>query len=369
MKACGIVAEYNPFHNGHGRLIQLAKEACPCDCVIAVMSGNFVQRGEPAVIDKVTRAASAVRNGIDLVIELPYIYATQGANAFCHGAVSLLKIAKVEAIAFGSECGNMENLKDIAETRVNIEHLRALLDTGMSYPKAYSLLTSSMCPNDLLAVNYLREIEGTAIQPVIIQRNNDYHGEEIDSICSATAIRKALSQGRDLGNSTPMEEELKNGTLVTMEEFYPYLRTFLCTVSPERLREFFLYSEGIEYLLIKNAKEYSDYSSFLHACITPRYTASRIRRILLQTMVQVTKEEVQKLPPLDTLRVLAFNDTGRAYLHTLRKEGKVAGRFAKVPFPYRTLEYRSTLLYTSFMSEEKRRDLLSKEIGGALYIH
>ena len=167
MKTCGIIAEYNPFHNGHRHHIEETKRITGCDLLIAVMSGNFVQRGEPALIDKRQRAAEAVRNGIDVVIELPYIYATQSASRFAEGGVRLLKLAGVDYLSFGSECGNLENLQDIADTPVNPDHLHVSMDTGMSFPKAYSLLTSQMQPNDILAVSYLKALKNTAIQPVV----------------------------------------------------------------------------------------------------------------------------------------------------------------------------------------------------------
>ena len=154
MKACGIIAEYNPFHEGHIHHIAETRRNTGTDCIIAVMSGNFVQRGEPAAIDKWARAEAAVRSGADLVIELPYLYATQSASQFARGGVRLLSLAGCTAMSFGSECGNLENLQEIADTPVNPDHIRTMMKTGAGYPKAYSLLTASMMPNDILAVCY-----------------------------------------------------------------------------------------------------------------------------------------------------------------------------------------------------------------------
>ena len=123
MKACGIIAEYNPFHKGHIYQIEETRKKTGCDVMIAVMSGHFTQRGEPAVIDKWSRAESAVRSGIDLVLELPYIHVVQSASHFAKGGVKVLKKAGISYLSFGSECGNLENLKEIAETPVNPDHL------------------------------------------------------------------------------------------------------------------------------------------------------------------------------------------------------------------------------------------------------
>jgi Predicted nucleotidyltransferase len=369
MQTCGIISEYNPFHNGHAYQIQKAREMSGAECMIAVMSGNFVQRGEPAIIDKWKRAEAAVRNGIDVVIELPYFYATQSASQFAAGGVNVLKHADVDGICFGSECGNLENLQEIADTPVNPDHLHEALDAGMSYPKAYSLLTSNMYPNDLLAVSYLRAIKDTNIKPYLLQRTSGYLDETMQANASAMAIRKALKEKAPLQNSTPMEDVLQNSVLVYPEMYYSYLRTFLLTSGRERLEEFFLFSEGIENHLVKNAKQFGHYEDFLKACTNYRYTASRIRRSCLQAMNQVTKTEVQKLPPYDCLRVLAFNDTGRKWLAEQRKkETRIAAKFADVPYPWRQLEYRTTLLYTSVLPEEERSRILALEIQGAHYI-
>ena len=198
MKVCGIIAEYNPFHNGHRYQIEQARKLSGCDMVIAVMSGNFVQRGEPAIIDKWKRAKAAIENGVDLVIELPYFYATQSASKFAYGAVELLKIAKVDYISFGSECANLENLQEIADTSLNPDNLRESMQTGMSFPRAYSLLTGSMEPNDILAVSYLKHLKESNIQPVIVQRTSGYLSPEISENASALAIRKALKNNDSL---------------------------------------------------------------------------------------------------------------------------------------------------------------------------
>ena len=202
MKVCAIAAEYNPFHTGHAYQIRQARERTGCDVILAVMSGDFVQRGEPAVADKVRRAVCAIENGVDAVIALPYIYSTQSAGWFAHGAVSLMKLAGADYICFGSECGNLENLLDIADTPINPDHLQESLESGMSYPKAYSLLTTFMAPNDILAVSYLKEIAGTGIEPVPLSpRPRSASGIE------PPTLREGKSNPRPLGygpNALPL---------------------------------------------------------------------------------------------------------------------------------------------------------------------
>lgn len=369
MKVCGIIAEYNPLHNGHLYQIKEARKQSGADIMIAIMSGNFVQRGEPAVLDKFTRAKAAVENGIDVVIELPYIYATESASYFAKGGVKLLELAGADYISFGSECGNLENLMEIADTPVNPDHLHMSLSKGLSFPKAYSLLTSTMEPNDILAVSYLKAMKGTSIQPVIIQRTSGYLDTTLSTNASALAIRTALKEEKEIDGSTVMAKQLQEADIPWMEKYYPYLRTFLLTSNKERLSEMFLFSEGIENHLVRCAKDCNTWDAFLNMAVTHRYTAGRIRRCVLQALNQITKYEVSRLPEMDTLRILAFNEKGRQWLHSMRKKDvRIASRFADVPYPWRVMEYRTTLLYTSVMDETKRKEILDKEIGGPVYV-
>ena len=366
MKACGIIAEYNPFHEGHIHHIAETRRITGADCIIAIMSGNFVQRGEPAAIDKWARAEAAIRGGADLVIELPYLYATQSASQFAHGGIRLLQLAGCEAVSFGSECGNLENLQDIADTPVNPDHIRTMMKTGAGYPKAYSLLTASMMPNDILAVCYLREMKDTGMTPVLVQRLGDYLDPELGPWASGLALRKAWSEGRTLPETTPMHAVMTAGKPVTMERYYSYARTLLLTMKREQLASCFLINEGLEKHLQETAAKNYTYEGFLRDAVTVRYTAGRIRRSLLQIMNQVTKEEARSLGEPDTLRVLAFNDTGRQYLHQLRdRDVRIASRFADVPLPWRQIEYRTTLLYTSVLAPEEAEQIRKAEIGGA----
>ena len=369
MKTCGIICEYNPFHNGHKYQIEQAKKKTNADVMIAVMSSHFMQRGEPAFIDKWKRAEAAIHNGIDVVIELPYIYSTQAASQFANGGVEVLKLCDADYISFGSECGNLDNLKDIADTPVNLNHVREIMDTGISFPKAYSLLTSAMEPNDILAVCYLKAMQDTKIQPILISRNTGYFDDAIQPMASAYAIRKAIQNKQNISTCTPMAQQLQNCHTVTMEQFYPYIRTTLLMTPSPTLASYFLLTEGIENHLKKSAEKNETYEGFLNDCITYRYTASKIRRCLVQMMMQITKEEVKHLPKMDTIRILAFNNKGREWLHTKRKEDiHIASRFANVPEIYREMEYKATLLYTSVLPEVERKRLLNEEIRGAHYI-
>lgn len=366
----GITAEYNPFHNGHVYQIQTVRDTYKPDYIIAVMSGNFVQRGEPACIDKFTRAAAACRNGIDVVLELPYVYAVQSASRFAHGAVSILKKAGVQAISFGSECGDLENLRQIAALPINPDHIRESMAQGMSFPKAYSLLTAQMMPNDRLGVCYLQEIADTKIEPLLLQRTTNYLDPLLHpQTSSALAIRKAVAQGKAVDQATVMAKALYAWPRMTLSAYYPYIRTFLLTAPPAYLASLFLFSEGIENHLSACARKAASWQDFLSSAITHRYTASRIRRTVLQVLTHTTAAEIQSLPPLHKIRVLAFNQNGRRWLKACRKaEIPIASRFAAMPKAYRDMEYRAALAYAFPLPEHLRTKLLKNEIGGAMAV-
>lgn len=366
MNLTGIVVEYNPLHNGHIYHINKARELTNPDGLIAVMSGNFVQRGEFAIIDKWTRAKAAIDNGVDLVIELPYIYATQSATKFAYGAIESLKMCQINNLVFGSESNNLEELQEIAELSINPDHLKEALDSGKSYPKAYGLMAGSYFPNDILAISYLKQITNTNIKPYSIQRTNGYHDLDITSnISSATSIRKAIENNQDYTNAT----SIKVDNPVFTKNFYPYLRTLLLTLPKEYLRIIFLVNEGIENHLVKQAYKYDNYDDFIKNSITRRYTKSRINRTCLQILNQVTKKEVLNLEPLNHIRVLAFNQKGQEILKELKSIGiNVCSKFSSIPNNYRQMEYRSTILYTSNMSSDKRSALLKREIQGPIIV-
>ena len=211
MKAIGIIAEYNPFHNGHLYHLNKIKEEYPDYTIILVMNGNFTERGEVTIIDKWKRCDIALELGIDLVIELPFPFATQSADFYAYGAVTLLEKLQVEKIVFGSESNNIEDLKLIAETQINNSEFDKLVKVycklGNNYPTALSKaledLTSKKIttPNDLLGISYIKAIveNNYKIIPETIKRTNNYHDKELtNSFSSATSIRESLKENLDI---------------------------------------------------------------------------------------------------------------------------------------------------------------------------
>lgn len=344
----GIVVEYNPFHNGHIYHINKAKELTNCDLLIAVTSGNFTQRGEPSVISKFIKTEAALKYGVDLVIELPYIYTVQNASIFGEYSIKLLDAMGVNNVVFGSETNNLEELKKMADLNINIDHLKEEMNKGLSYPKAYGLLSSSLYPNDILALTYLRAIKNTNINPITIQRTNDYKGLELNEIASATAIKQAIIEGKSVSRQTP----IKIKEPLFFKDFYPFLRKLLIMKDKDELKEIFLVSEGIENLLIKNALKYTNYEDFLNNSISKRYTKNRIQRICLSIINNIKKEDVINLPKLDYIRVLGFNAKGQEYLKKFENEEyKIITQFKNIPSPYKDIEWRINNLYASYLND------------------
>ncbi len=366
----GLITEYNPFHKGHLHHIQEARRLTQCDVLIIVMSGHFTQRGEPTIVDKWKRTEAALNNGVDIVIELPFIATVQDASRFANHAVNLLNIAGCTHIVFGSESNDLEFMQEIADIAINVDHLKESLKTGMSYPMAYNLIHGPFHPNDILGIAYLKAMKNTKITPLCIQRTNSYHSEDIEeNIASASAIRKALLNHQDIKDQSPMKDVLLSSELNTLSNYYSYLRLKLLTSPKNILKEIFLMSEGLENHLINQAKQYEYFDEFMSAAITKRYTRARIQRTLSHLLVHTTKNEVKQLAPINTIRLLGFNQTGQSYLKTLDKEEvKIASRFNQVHEKLRQLEYRATLTYTFGLSEKERVRLLQRELEGPLII-
>ncbi|KAF0226649.1 MAG: hypothetical protein FD133_598 [Erysipelotrichaceae bacterium] len=367
-KITGIVVEYNPFHNGHAYHIQKAKELTKCDVLVAVMSGHFVQRGEPAILDKWVRTQAALDAGIDLVIELPFAYAVQSASQFAKGAITLLHLAGCTELVFGSETNDLESLQVMADCPINVDALKENLKQGYGYPRSYGMIQGAYAPNDILGIAYLRAIKDTNMVAHCIQRTNGYHDEQLDhEIASATAIRKAALDHQDVSKYSPMSDQLSKNQLIEYALYYPYIRLKLLTTPQDQLSALFMMEEGLENHLVKMALLHDTYTSFITKAVSKRYTRARIQRTLAHLMIHTLKTEMKELPELNTIRVLGFSDKGRAHLKDLQKnEIRVASRYNQIPLPYRRLEHRATLVYASVLDVDARNTLVQREIEGPI---
>ena len=335
MKATGIVVEYNPFHNGHKYHLQKTKELNPNNIIIAVMSGDFVQRGEPSIIDRWTKTKMALANGVDLVIELPVFYSSQSAEIFAKGAVGILEELKCESMVFGSESGKIDELKRISTLQESEEFkikLKERLKSGDSYPTAHSstmkeiLGESELNSNDILGLEYIKAIRywKSSIIPMTLKREKvGYHDTNIvGDFASATKIREHLKKNEEISSIVTQEsfntlKEYSNFTY--MENFYPFIRYELIKNS-NNLSDIQDMGIGFENRFLENAIKSINYDEFFKSISNRRYTTGRVQRVLTHTLLALTTnitEEVKKSIPY--VRVLGFNFKGREYLSYLKK--------------------------------------------------
>lgn len=361
MKVCGIISEYNPFHYGHEYHLNQSKKITQADLIISVMSGNFVQRGEPAIINKWERAKVAVEQGCDIVFELPFIYATQSAQYFAKGAIDCLKLAKVDYLCFGSESNDLEQIEAQAKQEIN---LKEAMQGGLSCVKAHENRLGKTFANDILAVNYLKALKGSSIVPYTIQRTNAYHETELNhQYSSATAIRLAIREKSDVTQATRMKIDHP----VYLEALYPTIQFLLNTLPKSTLSSLFMMDEGIENALIKHSR-LSNYEDFINACLSKRYTRSKIQRTLIHLLNHTTKETVNHLPEINYLRVLAFNEKGKQYLNQLKKEVNIASKFNQIPEPYQSMEMKAIHVYATFYSEKMHTSIIETELNPPCFI-
>lgn len=366
MKVCGIVVEYNPMHQGHLYHLQKAKEITESDIVIAVMSGNFVQRGEFAIVDKWTRAKVAIENGIDLVLELPFVFALQSAENFGKNAIDILAKAHCDSIVFGSETNNLEELKEIASMNFKIDNFKENMKKGYSYPYTYGYMCDSYGPNDILAISYLRQLQKyPQIKPYSILRTSDYNDDSLNtSYPSALALRKAIFEKKDVNNQC-LINNIDSYPHPCWNQYYNIVRYLLLNTPISELQKIFLMDEGIEKHLAKQAYNYYNYADFINHATTRRYTKSRIQRTLCHLIVHNTKENMASLPEYDTLRVLAFSEKGKQYLKTLQRDNvKIANHFTANIKQYRDIEFKAAVAYSTLLDEKQQHYICRSEISG-----
>ncbi|MBC1466150.1 nucleotidyltransferase [Listeria welshimeri] len=340
MKATGIVVEYNPFHNGHQLHLNKARELTKADVMIAVMSGSFVQRGEPAILPKWERTKMALAAGVDMVVELPVSFATQHATIFAEESVRILDALHVDALFFGSEHGVSEDFSTAAKTVVEHEAgfnqaiQLALIDKKTSYARAYTEafkqsfgteLLDVTKPNNILGFHYALAIQkqNPAISLQTMARiHAGYHDIEAnhDQIASATAIRKLLLAGNleEASRYLPASsiEILKNydGPFLSWENYWALLKYRLIQAETDELEGIRNVSEGIQNRMQIAATKAQYFSDFIESMKTKRYSNARIQRTALQILLNA-----RNIPSAPYIRILGMNKTGQKYLSHHKK--------------------------------------------------
>ena len=375
MKIIGIIAEYNPFHLGHLYQIQKTKEMYPDSIIIAIISTHFTERGDISILNKWDKTRICLEHNIDLVIELPTLYATQSSDIFASAALNILNHFKIDTLVFGSETNNIETLYQLAKTQLNNKEYDELVQTylakGINYPtamsKALNKLTNTTIdkPNDLLGLSYVKEIlkNNYQITPVSIKRNNDYHGNTIESnIISANLIRKMHQESKDITPHIPNNTKQYLYNNISMNNAFNLLKYKIINES-NNLNRYLTVDEGIENRILKYIYESNNYQELIMNIKTKRYTYNKINRMLLHILLDIKKDDNTK----DIyLRVLGFNTNGRNYLNKIKKDISIPIYIGYKKNVSKTfdIELKSTSIYSLIVNDNTliRKEYQNKPI-------
>ena len=350
MKTIGIICEYNPFHNGHAHQLHTLTQLHPDALRICIMSGSFVQRGEPAIFSKFDRARWAILGGADIVIELPTLYSTGSAQLFGTGAIRMVKALAIDALSFGSETADLDALIDIAkrtDCESTQEQLRTYIKEGMSYGAAFrkALDTEILnTPNALLGLEYIRAglAYNAKLEYIPILRTSNHHEETLtDELPSGTALRQLITSTGNLSSqlqatippsiASDMTQVTENGNYVNYNRYYDMVHSLSRRTTPKELEKLGDFSEGIEHLWSKAAQQTS-WTTATEEIKSKRYTYARLQRMGAYLTLGITKDVLQNVMEEGPqyARLLAFNDRGRQWLRN-EYEIPLIQKWAKAP--------------------------------------
>lgn len=339
VKACGIVVEYNPFHNGHSYHITQAKKYSRAEVIVAVMSGNFLQRGEPAICDKWLRTNAALANGVDLVVELPLAWSVQAADYFAKGAIEILQALDCSWLCFGTDTKDHFDYADFAafsqrnQVVINQEFQNLTAKNysysqkmNTVYQKLYPEFASSVdAPNHILGISYAKEV-ATYHTPMkllpIPRKGAAFHSEYLrgQQLASATAIRTGFKAGEKIAPFVPEETQaaLARGA-VDWETLWPYLRYQITAQDTCQLANLYQMTEGLEYRLKAAIKEADSFKEFVEKLKTKRYTQTRLQRLLCYVLLNISTREIKQAWQNNYIHVLGYTDKGKKYLKQVNK--------------------------------------------------
>ena len=362
MKVAGIIVEYNPLHNGHVHHIKETRRLSKCDYLICVMSSNFTQRGEPAIIDKFTRTKMALENGIDLVIELPFVFTVQNADIFARTSVDILNHLNVDEIYFGSETGNIKELEKLGEIMSNEKYnilVKKFSKEGNSYPTSSDLAMKELypskayeLPNNILGIQYIlagKNIDSKITFHTINRLSTNYFDEinRLSNIQSASAIRKSLIKNDDISVYVPnsVNKLLKDRKLITYEDFFSQFSYILKSKAKEDLAAIFNINEGFENRLLK-MKGFTSVQMLIDSILTRRYTNSKVKRSLAHILCN-TKKELITTFKIPYIRILGMNQQGKAYLNHIKHDISIPiiSKVKEGLHPYLDMELRVSKIY------------------------
>ena len=356
MEICGIICEYNPFHLGHQKQLSAVRQHLPNAGIVALMSGNYVQRGAPAIFDKSLRAEAAVNAGADLVLELPVTVSLSSAEGFASEGVRILS-GFCTHLCFGAETGTKDSLMQTAETLLSpafSEALRKELDKGLSFPAARQaalgddILTQ---PNDILAVEYCKAIlnQRACLEPLVIRRQGSYHAQTADpNNPSATAIRQLILNENNWEDYVPENTRhcFRNATPHSIQAGEKAVLARLRTMNDDQFESLPYGSEGLWRKFMHAVRSCATLEEILAAVKSKRYTRTRLDRMVMCAYLGITRETLDS--PAPYIRVLAFNDKGREILNVARESGAFINAGQKTDTEYELFEKNCGALFSLF---------------------
>lgn len=374
-KVIGIIAEYNPFHNGHIYQIKKIKEKYPDSIIIVCTSSSFTQRGELSILNKWEKTKVSLLNGVDIVIELPYVYSTQSSDTFAKYGVSLLEKLHINYLCFGSESNNTTKLLDAAKTQINnIEFdnkVKLYMKEGYNYPTSLNNTLKELInydikePNDLLAISYIKEIisNNYNIEVFNIKRTNSYHDLDLDNkIVSASNIRNKLLENKNIKDKVPKEtyDILKNKSLEN--KYFEFLKYKI--ISETNLEKYVDVDEGLNVRIKKSINNSKSLDELIMNIKTKRYTYNRISRMLNHILCSFTKEENDKIKKLEYIRILGFTENGREYLNEIKDsiELPILNKYDTKKYKALEIEKRVTDIYSNIYDNIIDQEIKNKPI-------
>lgn len=373
-KIIGIIAEYNPFHNGHLYQIKKIREKYKDATIVVVSSSSFTQRGEISLLNKFDKTKVALNNGVDLVIELPYVYSTQSSDIFASAAIKILNYLKINTLCFGTERDNIDDIKICAQTQLNNPEydilVKKYLNDGFNYPTALNKALKSLVdieitePNELLALSYIKEIISNKLNIDIfnIKRTNDYHDiESNESIVSASNIRNKLINNIDIKDKVPSDvyDILKN--IKFNNKYFEFLKYKINSESD--LEKYLDVDEGLSTRIRNAINESNNLEELIQNIKTKRYTYNKISRMLNHILCSFTKDERDDVKNIEYIRILGFNDTGQRHLNNIKNDLSI-NILNKYDTSYRALEIekRVSLIYSMIIHDIMDAEIKNKPI-------
>lgn len=349
MKVLGVIVEYNPMHTGHIYHIQKAKQVTNSDYVIAIMSGSFTQQGNIAITDKFTRAKQAIQNGIDMVIELPSIYAISDSGNFAKGAIEILnKLNVVDYLCFGAETDNLDLFTKAADVLIKYDkniwnEIRLELKKGISFANARNNVLKNYLsgdklklinsPNNILGIEYTKNLKlsNSNIVPYSILRENNFNDTNLSTkYTSSTSIRKVLEENTDVDTLkdylTPdVYSNLTTSNILFNKDIFNILKYKIISMTAQQISKINGVTEGLENKIKKEMIDSYNYEDYIFKLKSKRYELSKIKRIVINILLDIKKEdfEILKQNPISYAHVLAFNHEKKDLLSLVSKNSKI----------------------------------------------